>query len=103
MKGIIAVLRIRDAVPTEGFRLRLTLTDGSVVERDISELLIGPMFDAIRQDPAVFQQVAVESGTVTWPNGADLDPDVLIWGGLPPVTSEAPPISLLLKTPSLAP
>ena len=96
------MLRIREAAPTEGLRLRLTLTDGSVVERDISELLTGPVFDAIRTDPVVFRQVAVECGTVAWPNGADLDPDVLIWGGLPPVTSDAPPASLMLKVASLA-
>jgi hypothetical protein len=31
------------------------------------------------KDPAYFSQVHVdpESGSVTWPNGADLDPDVL--------------------------
>ena len=23
--------------------------------------------------------------SIVWPNGADLCPDVLIWGGLPPV------------------
>jgi hypothetical protein len=26
----------------------------------------------------------VEGGTLVWPNGAGLCPDVLIWGGLPP-------------------
>jgi hypothetical protein len=31
------------------------------------------------KDPAYFAQVRVDTelGTVTWPNGADLDPDVL--------------------------
>ena len=32
----------------------------------------------------VFAQVRANGGTVTWPNGADLCPDVVIWGGLPP-------------------
>jgi len=36
-----------------------------------------------------------------WPNGADLCPDVLIWGGLPPKSSAVPPQSLTLKSPSL--
>jgi len=26
----------------------------------------------------------VEVGTLVWPAGGDLCPDVLIWGGLPP-------------------
>lgn len=78
------LVRIKEARPLEGKRLRLTLTDGSVVERDIAALIIGPIFDPVRQDDRIFQQVRVEAGTVVWPNGADLCPDVLIWGGPPP-------------------
>ena len=33
---------------------------------------------------ALFAQVRAEGGGVAWPNGADLCPDVLIWGGMPP-------------------
>lgn len=95
------MLRIRDVMAGEGYRLRLTLTNGSVIERDVADLLTGPVFEIIRKDPLVFQQVKVESGTVTWPNGADLDPDVLIWGGLPPKNSATPPESLTLKLPLL--
>lgn len=80
----MALLRIRTVKALEGFKLRLTLTDGSVVERDVSRLLVGPVFEPIRKDPAVFAKVRVEGGTVVWPNGADLCPDVLIWGGVPP-------------------
>ncbi len=94
-------LRIRDVIPLEGFRLRLTLTDGSTIEREIADILTGPMFESIREDPSVFRQVKVESGTVVWPNGADLCPDVLIWGGAPPNSPAAPPQSLTLKSPSL--
>ena len=95
------LLRIREVMPMEGFRLRLTLTDGSIVERDIADLLMGPMFEPIRKDMAAFRQVTVESGTIVWPNGADLCPDVLIWGGTPPKSSALPPQSLTLKSPSL--
>ena len=95
------LLRIREVMPMEGFRLRLTLTDGSIVERDIADLLMGPMFEPIRKDTAAFRQVTVESGTIVWPNGADLCPDVLIWGGTPPKSSALPPQSLTLKSPSL--
>ena len=94
------LLRIREVIPVEGFRLRLTLTDGSIVERDITDLLMGPMFETIRKDAVAFRQVTVESGTVVWHNGADLCPDVLIWGGPPPKSSAVPPQSLTLKSPS---
>jgi hypothetical protein len=96
----VSLLRIREVLPVEGFRLRLTLTDGSIVERDITDLLMGPIFETIRKDAVAFRQVTVESGTVVWPNGADLCPDVLIWGGPPPKSSAVPPQSLTLKSPS---
>jgi hypothetical protein len=83
----MALLRIKHAVPLEGYRLRLTLTDGSTVERDVSNLLSGPVFEPIRRDPHLFQQVLVEHGTVTWPGDVDLCPDVLIWQGPPPGSS----------------
>lgn len=49
---------------------------------DLDPYLDGPAFAAIRQDPAVFAAVTVDSdaGTITWPNGADLAPDVLYDG-----------------------
>jgi len=54
------------------------LTDGSTIDRDVSHLLVGPVFDLIRKEPVLFAQVRAEAGTVVWPNGADLCPDVLI-------------------------
>jgi len=68
-----------------------------VVERDVSELLVGPIFDPIRSDPARFREVRAEEGSVAWPNGADLCPDVLIWGGPPPREPRTPPKELHLE------
>lgn len=64
-------------VPAHG-RLRLTFSDGVVGEIDVLHRMRGPIFDGAR-DPEGFAQVAVdaETGTVTWPGGADLAPDVL--------------------------
>ena len=84
-------MRVREVTVLEGFRLRLTLTDGSVVERDVSHLLVGPVFDPVRGDRALFSQARAEAGTVVWPNGADLCPDVLIWGGPPPAGGHPKP------------
>ncbi len=85
----MSLVRIRDVVPLEGFRLRLTLTDGRVIERDVSPLLVGPIFEPIRSKRALFSEVRVEAGTVVWPNGADLCPDVLIWSGPPPTEASS--------------
>jgi len=79
------LVRIREAKPLDGYRVQLTLTDGRMVERDLGPMLVGPVFAEIRNDEARFREIRVEGGTVVWPNGADLCPDVLIWGGLPPV------------------
>ncbi|HEY3356276.1 MAG TPA: DUF2442 domain-containing protein [Polyangia bacterium] len=82
------MLRIRDVTPLDDLRLRLTLTDGSVIERDVGGLLRGPIFEPLRRDPARFRDLHVEGGTVVWSNGADLCPDVLIWGGPPPADEQ---------------
>jgi hypothetical protein len=78
------LVRIREVQLLGGYQLKLTLTDGSVITRDLTPLLVGPIFEDIRSDPETFTQVRVEGGTIVWPNGADLCPDVLIWGGPPP-------------------
>jgi hypothetical protein len=80
----MGLIRIVKAKPLDGFKAEFTLTTGEVVERDLKPFLNGPIFDRIRNDERQFRQLRVEDGTVVWPNGADLCPDLLIWGGLPP-------------------
>lgn len=73
-----ALPRITSVEPLEGFRLRLTFTDGLVRDVDLSKDLWGQMAEPL-QDPDYFRRVSVDTqlGTVVWPNGYDLDPDVL--------------------------
>lgn len=64
-----------------GYRLRLTFADRTVGVFDLASKFdgpVGPMFEPLR-DPVQFATVRVDPdlGTVTWPNGADLAPDVL--------------------------
>ena len=94
-------LRIREVVPLEGFRLRLRLTNDAIVEHDISDLMRGPAFERHRRDPERFRDCRVEGDTVVWENGADLCPDVLIWGGPPPANSEAAAAAETLRVPSV--
>ena len=57
--------------------LRLTFSDGLVRELDFANALPGVL--ATIDDDLTFAQVAIDTtaGTVSWPNGIDLDPDVL--------------------------
>jgi hypothetical protein len=81
------LVRIQEAAPLDGYGVRLKLTDGRVIERDLAEHLTGPVFADIRNSPERFRQFRVEAGTLVFPDGVDLCPDVLIWGGLPPADS----------------
>jgi hypothetical protein len=70
---------IVDARPLGDYRLYLRFEDGVEGVVDLApHLSFRGVFEALR-DPAYFSQVQVdpELGTVAWPNGADLDPDVL--------------------------
>ncbi|MCC7293609.1 MAG: DUF2442 domain-containing protein [Phycisphaerales bacterium] len=63
----------------EGSRLLLTFDDGERREVDVAKLLpFDGVFEPLK-DPSYFRQVRVnpEIGTIVWPNGADLCPDVL--------------------------
>jgi hypothetical protein len=64
--------------PLAEYTLRLTFDDGSERVVDLADELWGPMGEPLR-DPAYFRQVRVDAElrTVVWPNGFDLDPDVL--------------------------
>lgn len=73
-----ALPRIISVEPLDGFRLRLAFTDRLVREVDLADDLWGQMAEPL-QDPDYFRRVSVDTelGTVVWPNGYDLDPDVL--------------------------
>ncbi|MCP4428793.1 MAG: DUF2442 domain-containing protein [Chloroflexi bacterium] len=46
---------------------------------DLAPYLQGPIFEPIRQDPALFRDVRIMGNTIAWENGADIDPDVLYY------------------------
>lgn len=58
--------------------VRVMFADGEIRDVDVSPLLDSEVFGPLR-DTAVFGQVRVdeELRTIAWPNGADLDPDVI--------------------------
>ena len=73
------MVRVRQVAPLAGFHLRLDFTDGSSGVVDVGPFLHGPVFEPLLRDRALFLSVEVDPvlGTLVWPNGADLDPDVL--------------------------
>ena len=73
LKDIVAVK------PLGEYRLYLRFEDGTEGIVDLAgRLAFRGVFEPLR-DPAYFAQVRVDNelGTIAWPNGADLDPDVL--------------------------
>lgn len=72
------LLQVTSVECLEPYRLRVGFDDGSVKVVDLSDELWGEVFEPLR-DPDFFRQAFVnpETGTVEWPNGADLAPTFL--------------------------
>lgn len=87
MEKLGPLVRVRAVEPLEGFHVRLEFEDGTQKDVDLEPYLHGPIFEEIRNNPAVFNSMRIEGGTVAWSNGADIDPDVLYYG-LEPAWSE---------------
>ncbi len=70
--------RVIEAEPLGELRVRLTFSDGLVRELDLGPMLHGGVLEPLR-DPVEFAGVFVDefAGTIAWPNGVDMDPDVL--------------------------
>jgi len=80
MKEMDSMIRVASVRLLGERRVEITMTSGETRELDLAPLLVGPVFVTIREDDAVFAQVRVdpEFGTLVWPSGADICPDVLI-------------------------
>ncbi len=72
----------------DGFEVELEFASGEVKVVDLARYLNHPIFEPMKRDPGLFRAVHVdhEAGTIVWPNGADMCPDML-YEGLPPATS----------------
>lgn len=70
--------RIVAAIPLMPYTVRVVFADGEIRDVDIEPMLDGPVFGPLR-DEATFRAVRVdaETRTISWPTGADLDPDVI--------------------------
>ncbi|MGA2060131.1 MAG: DUF2442 domain-containing protein [Thermoguttaceae bacterium] len=73
-------VRVRAVKPCDGLKVIITFDNDSQKEIDLEPYLHGPVFEQIRNDPAVFHSMKVAGSTIAWDNGADIDPAVLYYG-----------------------
>jgi hypothetical protein len=82
-------IRVQSAKPIDEQRVQVMFTNGETREIDLTPYIAtGPIFEPIRTNPEMFMSMRVEGGTIAWPNGADIDPDVLYYNGPPPWAQE---------------
>jgi hypothetical protein len=77
-------------VPLTDFVVRVLFSDGTVKDIDLAPYIAdGPIFEPVRASAEAFRAFRIENGTLAWPNDADIDPDVLYYGGDPPWATPA--------------
>ncbi|MBK9711943.1 MAG: DUF2442 domain-containing protein [Kouleothrix sp.] len=86
------LIRVRSVTPADQHRAQIVFTNGETREIDLTPYIAtGPIFEPVRTDPTMFRSMRVEGGTIAWPNGADIDPDVLYYNGAPPWAQQLEP------------
>ena len=73
---VLAPWRVRTVSALQGYRLSVTCNDGTRGVVDMSRLVASERAGifATLKDEKLFNQVSIELGALTWPNGANLDP-----------------------------
>lgn len=89
------MVEVVGVTPLEGHWLRLTLSNGDVVERDLGDVLSGGILEPVRDRRDIFEAAFVDGGTVAWPGGVDIAPETLIWNAPGPSTPNARPVKRL--------
>ena len=51
--------------------------NGLAADVDLMPLLDGPAFDLVRSHDTIFSRAFVEFGTICWPDGTDIAPELL--------------------------
>ena len=82
-------IRGQSVAPLDDRIVRVIFTNGEQRDIDLSAYIAnGSIFEPVRNNPTFFRSVRVDGGTIAWPNGADIDPDVLYHDGPPPWARE---------------
>jgi hypothetical protein len=73
------MVRLVNASVVAAWKIRVGFDDGVEAVLDLEGKLQGPVFEPLGE-PAFFAGVRVsEFGVLTWPNGADLAPEFVLW------------------------
>ena len=70
------MIKVVSVKPLEGYKLRLTLSDGRSGIFDVLPYLEMEVFRELK-DPQYFCRVYVDYGTVVWPHEQDIAPDTI--------------------------
>jgi hypothetical protein len=72
------LFRVTSFELVSGYMVRIEFDDGTQQEIDFEPVLHGEMWGPLR-DPILFNRVVLDpvAHTLTWPNGADFDPETL--------------------------
>jgi hypothetical protein len=82
-------IRVQSIEPLTEQVVWVVFTNGERRDIDLTPSIAdGPMFEPVRNNPAFFRSAYVEGGTIAWPNGAAMDPDVLYSNGPSPWARE---------------
>ena len=78
-------IKIIGVKPLYDFFVELEFSDGLKKEVDLDVYLNGEIFEPLRNDPELFRAVRIADSerTISWPNGADIDPYTLYYGLTP--------------------
>lgn len=99
MKVIEKTIKVEKVVALHDFVVMLEFSDGLMKEIDLSIYLHGEVFEPIRNDTELFRSVRIAKGerTISWPNGADIDPYTLYYGLTPAWDEEDEAMVVVLK------
>ena len=75
-------VKVISVKPLHDFVVCLEFSDGLKKDVDLESYLTGEVFEPIHNDPDLFRQIRIVEGerTISWPNGADIDPYTLYYG-----------------------
>ena len=79
LSELTPIVDVTDVRVLARYVVELTFADGAVRVIDLEPCLSGPIYEPIRSSYDVFRRVTVDadSGTIVWPNGADISPRTL--------------------------